>query len=68
MDDSRNLFTLFDYNGLVDKTTESWTILACVSAKFEKLAATSDAGDLPWKFCFKLYCFLDMDNVPKDSI
>jgi myosin X len=23
---------------------------------------------LPWKFYFKLYCFLDTDNVPKDSV
>lgn len=27
-----------------------------------------DAGELPWKFYFKLYCFLDTDNVPKDSV
>lgn len=28
----------------------------------------SEVGDLPWKFYFKLYCFLDTDNVPKDSV
>ena len=33
-----------------------------------RLAATSEGGDLPWKFYFKLYCFLDTDNVPKDSV
>lgn len=33
-----------------------------------RLAATSDVGDQPWKFYFKLYCFLDTDNVPKDSV
>lgn len=33
-----------------------------------RLAATSEVGDLPWKFYFKLYCFLDTDNVPKDSV
>uniref|UniRef100_A0A5F9D8R1 Unconventional myosin-X n=1 Tax=Oryctolagus cuniculus TaxID=9986 RepID=A0A5F9D8R1_RABIT len=68
MEDSRNMFALFEYNGHVDKAIESRTIVADVLAKFEKLAATSDAGDLPWKFYFKLYCFLDTDNVPKDSV
>ncbi|KAM4875157.1 unconventional myosin-X [Thomomys bottae] len=68
MEDSRNMFALFEYNGHVDKAIESRTIVADVLAKFEKLAATSEAGDLPWKFFFKLYCFLDTDNVPKDSV
>uniref|UniRef100_A0A452V8R7 Unconventional myosin-X n=1 Tax=Ursus maritimus TaxID=29073 RepID=A0A452V8R7_URSMA len=68
MEDSRNMFALFEYNGSVDKAIESRTIVADVLAKFEKLAATSEVGDLPWKFYFKLYCFLDTDNVPKDSV
>ncbi|XP_043827539.1 unconventional myosin-X [Dromiciops gliroides] len=68
MEDSRNMFALFEYNGTADKAIESRTIVADVLAKFEKLTATSEAGDLPWKFYFKLYCFLDTDNVPKDSV
>uniref|UniRef100_A0A2I3GWB3 Myosin X n=1 Tax=Nomascus leucogenys TaxID=61853 RepID=A0A2I3GWB3_NOMLE len=64
----RNMFALFEYNGHVDKAIESRTVVADVLAKFEKLAATSEVGDLPWKFYFKLYCFLDTDNVPKDSV
>ncbi|XP_058572031.1 unconventional myosin-X isoform X3 [Neofelis nebulosa] len=68
MEDSRNMFALFEYNGNVDKAIESRTIVADVLAKFEKLAATSEAGDRPWKFYFKLYCFLDTDNVPEDSV
>ncbi|XP_006769508.1 PREDICTED: LOW QUALITY PROTEIN: unconventional myosin-X [Myotis davidii] len=68
MEDSRNMFALFESNGHVDKAIESRTIVADVLAKFEKLAATSEVGDLPWKFYFKLYCFLDTDNVPKDSV
>ncbi|XP_034349513.3 unconventional myosin-X-like [Arvicanthis niloticus] len=68
MEDSRNMFALFEYNGQVDKAIESRTIVADVLAKFEKLAATSEAGDTPWKFYFKLYCFLDTDSVPKDSV
>ncbi|KAJ8788001.1 hypothetical protein J1605_022657 [Eschrichtius robustus] len=68
MEDSRNMFALFEYNGHVDKAVESRTIVADVLAKFEKLAATSEVGDQPWKFYFKLYCFLDTDNVPEDSV
>ncbi|XP_037384993.1 unconventional myosin-X isoform X2 [Talpa occidentalis] len=68
MEDSRNMFALFEHNGQVDKAIESRTIVADVLAKFEKLAATSEGGDMPWKFYFKLYCFLDTDNVPKDSV
>uniref|UniRef100_A0A2K6M9K9 Myosin X n=1 Tax=Rhinopithecus bieti TaxID=61621 RepID=A0A2K6M9K9_RHIBE len=68
MEDSRNMFALFEYNGHVDKAIESRTVVADVLAKFEKLAAASEVGDLPWKFYFKLYCFLDTDNVPKDSV
>nr|XP_044989043.1 unconventional myosin-X isoform X2 [Jaculus jaculus] len=68
MEDSRNMFALFEYNGHVDKAIESRTIVADVLAKFEKLAAASEAGDSPWKFYFKLYCFLDTDSVPKDSV
>ncbi|XP_055964932.1 unconventional myosin-X isoform X1 [Sorex fumeus] len=68
MEDSRNMFALFEYNGHVDKAIESRTVVADVLAKFEKLAATSEGGDLPWKFYFKLYCFLDTDHVPTDSV
>ena len=41
---------------------------ASLSASVCRLAATSEAGEQPWKFYFKLYCFLDTDNVPKDSV
>ncbi|KAM9166681.1 unconventional myosin-X [Pangshura tecta] len=68
MEDSRNMFALFEYNGTTDNAIESRTIVADILAKFEKLAATSEAGDMPWKFYFKLYCFLDTQNVPKDSV
>ncbi|XP_039920616.1 unconventional myosin-X [Hirundo rustica] len=68
MEDSRNMFALFEYNGTTDKAIESRTIVADVLAKFEKLAATAEGGEMHWKFYFKLYCFLDTENVPKDSV
>lgn len=68
MEDSRNMFALFEYNGTTDKAIESRTVVADVLAKFEKLAAASEKGNVAWKFYFKLYCFLDTEHVPKDSV
>nr|DBA24655.1 TPA: hypothetical protein GDO54_012282 [Pyxicephalus adspersus] len=68
MEDSRNMFALFEYNGVTEKAIESRTVVADVLAKFEKFSVNAEAGDRPWKFYFKLYCFLDTEHVPKDSV
>ncbi|XP_075069014.1 unconventional myosin-X [Mixophyes fleayi] len=68
MEDSRNMFALFEYNGVTDKAIESRTVVADVLAKFERVAVDAEEGDRPWKFYFKLYCFLDTERVPKDSV
>uniref|UniRef100_UPI003AAE8E0E unconventional myosin-X isoform X1 n=1 Tax=Centroberyx gerrardi TaxID=166262 RepID=UPI003AAE8E0E len=68
MEDSRNMFALFEHNDTADKAIESRTVVADVLAKFEKLSASQDEHNTGWKFYFKLYCFLDTDNVPKDSV
>ncbi|XP_028593797.2 unconventional myosin-X isoform X2 [Podarcis muralis] len=68
MEDSRNMFALFEYNGTTDKAIESRTVVADVLAKFEKLGAASEGENTAWKFYFKLYCFLDTEHVPKDSV
>uniref|UniRef100_A0A8C7PEF0 Myosin X n=1 Tax=Oncorhynchus mykiss TaxID=8022 RepID=A0A8C7PEF0_ONCMY len=62
MEDSRNMFALFEHNDTTDKAIESRTVVADVLAKFEKYTKTG------WKFYFKLYCFLDTDNVPRDCV
>uniref|UniRef100_A0A674C4K4 Myosin X n=1 Tax=Salmo trutta TaxID=8032 RepID=A0A674C4K4_SALTR len=64
MEDSRNMFALFEHNDTTDKAIESRTVVADVLAKFEKYVCTKTG----WKFYFKLYCFLDTDNVPKDCV
>lgn len=33
-----------------------------------RLSAGQDQNNTGWKFYFKLYCFLDTDNVPRDSV
>ncbi|MEE6465320.1 hypothetical protein FKM82_006522 [Ascaphus truei] len=68
MEDSRNMFALFEFNGTTDKAIESRTVVADVLAKFEQLSVSSEAGDNTWKFYFKLYCFLNTEHVPKDSV
>uniref|UniRef100_G3Q1P3 Myosin X n=1 Tax=Gasterosteus aculeatus TaxID=69293 RepID=G3Q1P3_GASAC len=68
MEDSRNMFALFEHNATTEKAIESRSVVADVLAKFEKLSASPDERNTGWKFYFKLYCFLDTENVPKDSV
>ncbi|XP_056246719.1 unconventional myosin-X isoform X3 [Seriola aureovittata] len=68
MEDSRNMFALFEHNDTTAKAIESRMVVADVLAKFEKFSASPDEHNTGWKFYFKLYCFLDTDNVPKDSV
>ncbi|XP_069047055.1 unconventional myosin-X [Lepisosteus oculatus] len=68
MEDSRNMFALFEHNATIDKAIESRTVVADVLSKFEKLSGNQEESNKGWKFYFKLYCFLDTDNVPKDSV
>uniref|UniRef100_A0A665U792 Myosin X n=1 Tax=Echeneis naucrates TaxID=173247 RepID=A0A665U792_ECHNA len=58
MEDSRNMFALFEHNHTTEKAIESRTVVA----------STVHEHNTGWKFYFKLYCFLDTDNVPKDSV
>ncbi|XP_069083315.1 unconventional myosin-X-like [Pleurodeles waltl] len=69
MEDSRNMFALFERNKLVDKAIESRVIVADVLAKFERFAGTEEVEEEgQWKLYFKLYCFLDIENVPKEGV
>ncbi|XP_072297879.1 unconventional myosin-X [Eucyclogobius newberryi] len=70
MEDSRNMFALFEHcsTSSTEKAIESRAVVADVIAKFEKLSTSADQSGAGWKFYFKLYCFLDTENVPKDSV
>uniref|UniRef100_A0A3Q2P4T4 Unconventional myosin-X n=1 Tax=Fundulus heteroclitus TaxID=8078 RepID=A0A3Q2P4T4_FUNHE len=69
MEDSRNMFALFEHNNTVDKAVESRVFVADVLAKFERLAGSADAQeDGQWKLYFKLYCFLDVESMPKEGV
>uniref|UniRef100_A0A8B9E578 Myosin X n=1 Tax=Anser cygnoides TaxID=8845 RepID=A0A8B9E578_ANSCY len=67
MEDSRNMFALFEHNQQVDRAVESRVIVADILAKFERnFYITKEEGQ--WQLYFKLYCFLDIENVPKDGV
>uniref|UniRef100_A0A671K6B2 Unconventional myosin-X-like n=1 Tax=Sinocyclocheilus anshuiensis TaxID=1608454 RepID=A0A671K6B2_9TELE len=68
MEDSRNMFALFEHNNLIDRAVESRVIVADVLAKFERLAGSEAEEDGPWKLYFKLYCFLDVESMPKEGV
>uniref|UniRef100_A0A674F0D3 Myosin X, like 1 n=1 Tax=Salmo trutta TaxID=8032 RepID=A0A674F0D3_SALTR len=65
MEDSRNLFSLFEHNKVTDRALESRIIVADVLAKFERYV-TCEEGQ--WRLYFKLYCFLDMESMPKEGV
>uniref|UniRef100_A0A8C4RZS7 Unconventional myosin-X-like n=1 Tax=Erpetoichthys calabaricus TaxID=27687 RepID=A0A8C4RZS7_ERPCA len=64
MEDSRNMFALFEQNQSTGRAVESRVIVADVLAKFE--SELTDEGQ--WRLYFKLYCFLDVESVPQDSV
>ncbi|XP_037394855.1 unconventional myosin-X [Pygocentrus nattereri] len=68
MEDSRNMFALFEHSSSVDRAVESRVIVADVLAKFERLAATEAEEEGQWKLYFKLYCFLDVESMPKEGV
>ncbi|KAG9349282.1 hypothetical protein JZ751_027725 [Albula glossodonta] len=69
MEDSRNMFALFEHNNCTDRAVESRVIVADVLAKFERLAGSEEEEEEgQWRLYFKLYCFLDVESVPKEGV
>uniref|UniRef100_A0A8B9I0W4 Myosin X, like 3 n=1 Tax=Astyanax mexicanus TaxID=7994 RepID=A0A8B9I0W4_ASTMX len=68
MEDSRNMFALFEHRCSLDRAVESRVIVADVLAKFERLAVTEAEEEGQWKLYFKLYCFLDVESMPKEGV
>uniref|UniRef100_A0A9J8BUS8 Myosin X, like 1 n=1 Tax=Cyprinus carpio carpio TaxID=630221 RepID=A0A9J8BUS8_CYPCA len=69
MEDSRNMFSLFEHNKLTSRAIESRIIVADVLAKFERLVGSEDEEEEgPWRLYFKLYCFLDVESMPKEGV
>uniref|UniRef100_A0A673G4E6 Myosin X, like 3 n=1 Tax=Sinocyclocheilus rhinocerous TaxID=307959 RepID=A0A673G4E6_9TELE len=69
MENSRNMFSLFEHNKVESRAIESRVIVADVLAKFEKLAGSGEEEEEgPWRLYFKLYCFLDVESMPKEGV
>ncbi|XP_061897365.1 unconventional myosin-X isoform X2 [Entelurus aequoreus] len=69
MEDSKNLFSLFEHNAVTDRALESRVIVADVLAKFERLAGSEEEEEEgEWKLYFKLYCFLDVESMNKEGV
>ncbi|XP_062383564.1 unconventional myosin-X [Sardina pilchardus] len=69
MEDSRNMFSLFEHNKITDRAIESRIIVADILAKFERLVGSEDEEEEgPWRLYFKLYCFLDVESMPKEGV
>ncbi|KAK5857622.1 hypothetical protein PBY51_010853 [Eleginops maclovinus] len=69
MEESKNLFSLFEHNSCTDRALESRVIVADVLAKFERLAGSDEEEEEgEWKLYFKLYCFLDVESMPKEGV
>ncbi|XP_051998770.1 unconventional myosin-X [Xyrauchen texanus] len=68
MEDSRNMFALFEHNNMIDRAVESRVTVADLLAKFERLAGSEVEEDGQWKLYFKLYCFLDVESMPKEGV
>uniref|UniRef100_A0A8C9UH24 Myosin X n=1 Tax=Serinus canaria TaxID=9135 RepID=A0A8C9UH24_SERCA len=69
MEDSRNMFALFEHNQQVDRAVESRVIVADILNP--GLLSNCDLHcehSRQWQLYFKLYCFLDIENVPKDGV
>ncbi|XP_048857839.1 unconventional myosin-X [Brienomyrus brachyistius] len=68
MEDSRNMFALFEHSNVTDRAVESRVIVADVLAKFERLAGSEEAEESQCRLYFKLYCFLDVESMPKEGV
>ncbi|XP_041927967.1 unconventional myosin-X isoform X3 [Alosa sapidissima] len=68
MEDSRNMFSLFEVRGQAERALDSRTAVADVLAKFERRTAEGAAVQTDCRLYFKLYCHLDTHSVHPTSM
>ncbi|XP_078501491.1 pleckstrin homology domain-containing family H member 3 isoform X2 [Lissotriton helveticus] len=68
LEQSRNVFALYEQNNHCERAVGKSTIVADILTRFEKNAGMDKCQDAPRRLVFKLYCFLDMDRVPKNGV
>ncbi|XP_043910642.1 pleckstrin homology domain-containing family H member 3 [Protopterus annectens] len=68
LEHSHNIFALYEQSSLWERAVGKETIIADILTRFENLMSDEKCLHSQWRLCFKLYCLLDTDRVPKDSI
>lgn len=62
------LASLAEVSALLAEPSRSWAALPLRADLCFRLSASADERNTGWRFYFKLYCFLDTDGVPRDSV
>ncbi|XP_072260073.1 pleckstrin homology domain-containing family H member 3 isoform X1 [Pyxicephalus adspersus] len=65
---SRNIFALYEQNNQYEQALAKATIVADTLTRFENLTCKEKGFETRWRLYFKLYCFLDLEDIPKDSM
>ncbi|XP_075436302.1 pleckstrin homology domain-containing family H member 3 isoform X1 [Ascaphus truei] len=65
---SRNVFALYEQNRHYEQALGTATLVADTLTRFENLSCKEKGFESRWRLCFKVYCFLDTEDVPKDSL
>ncbi|KAM4692544.1 pleckstrin homology domain-containing family H member 3 [Rhinophrynus dorsalis] len=65
---SRNVFALYEQNNQFEQALSKSTIVADTFTRFENLSYKEKGFESRWRLYFKLYCFLDTEDIPKDSL
>ncbi|XP_044153727.1 pleckstrin homology domain-containing family H member 3 isoform X3 [Bufo gargarizans] len=65
---SRNIFALFEQNNHYEQALAKATVVADTLTRFENFTCKEKGFETRWKLYFKLYCFLDTEDVLKDSL
>ncbi|KAM9296039.1 pleckstrin homology domain-containing family H member 3 [Gastrophryne carolinensis] len=65
---SRNIFALYEQNNHCEQALGKATIVADTLTRFENLTCKEKGFETRWQLYFKLYCFLDLEDIPRDSI
>lgn len=65
---SRNVFALYEQNNNYEQALAKATIVADTLTRFENFTCKEKGFETRWRLYFKLYCFLDTEDVLKDSL
>ncbi|CAH2301997.1 pleckstrin homology domain-containing family H member 3 isoform X2 [Pelobates cultripes] len=68
LSNSHNVFALYEQNSHYEQALSKATIIADTLTRFENLSCKEKGFESRWRLYFKLYCFLNIEDVAKDSL